>query len=189
MCCAGTTYRNPSSYMNQYKLCSRINSTLVSFSVRISRGLRVWRRGATRWKVGVIPRSTHLGSSKKSVWAWYASQSRNARRKNQTHILIFLLQPIFHKTIQNTVFSIGNPIQILLKMQWFVHFLQRFMIFRKSKYAFDFFALRCAIDSHITLRPTFLTSPSALNAESPLLSNALPLVSKLANLVRYEPKI
>ena len=62
--------------------------TLRSLSVRVSRGLRVWRRGAPRWKVGVIPRSTHLGSSKKSVWAWNARQTRNARRKNRSHILI-----------------------------------------------------------------------------------------------------
>ena len=92
------------------KLWFRISLTLVSFSVRISRGLRVWRRATTRWKVEVIPRSTHLGSSKNSLWAWNARQTRNHRRKNQTHILIFRFTRFIIKLSQISVFSIGNPI-------------------------------------------------------------------------------
>ena len=59
---------------------------------------------------------------------------------------------------------------------------------KKSKCAFDFFAYGCAFASHFTLRASFWTSPSALNAQSSLLSNALPLASKLANLAKCEPK-
>ena len=102
-----------------YKLCLRISLLLVSFSVPISRGLRVWRQAAARWKVEVIARSTHLGSSKNSLWAWNARQTRNHRRKNQTHILIFCFTRFIIKSSKIAVFSIGNPIQILLKIQWF----------------------------------------------------------------------
>ena len=59
---------------------------------------------------------------------------------------------------------------------------------QNTKYAFEFFAYACAFVSHFTLRANFWTSPSALNAQSSLLSNALPLASKLANPAKCEPK-
>ena len=74
------------------------------------------------------------------------------------------------------------------KSQNFRKFFENFSKSRNWKYAFDFFALRCAVDSHFPLRPTFLTSPDALNAQSPLLSNALPHAYKLANHAKREPK-
>ena len=62
------------------------------------------------------------------------------------------------------------------------------MNFQKSKYAFEIFAFGCAFASHFALRANFWTSPDSLNAQSPLLSNALPHASKLANLAKCEPK-
>ena len=59
---------------------------------------------------------------------------------------------------------------------------------QKSKYEFEILAFGCAFASHFALRANFWTSPDALNAQSHLLSNALPHDSKLANHAKCEPE-
>ena len=99
---------------------------------------------------------------------------------------VFQTIEIFYRKSYTKFSKIFEKIEIFKNLKIFENF-SFFSKTKKWKYAFDFFALRCAIGSHFTLRANFLTSPSALNAESSLLSNALPLAYKLANLAKREP--